>query len=268
MSSTRPRLRRLGGALACTAMLAAGGASLAGTAGAAPAVVAPPNCPSSTPNGRFVRYLYLNILHRCPDAGGGAYWTARLDNGTPRSAVSNALDMSTENVVENNVNLLYSKLFERLPSSSELHAGVNSIRSTRGDADLTATLASGDEYFANFKSKSTPESAWLNVAYNLVLGRAPDSAGKAYFLDMLGSSSTVATRRRVFMILEHSRENALDWTRSAMSAAFLRPADAGGVAYWMGWLQGAGHWQTFRMWTLMLASPEGYTLAQTQPSAT
>ena len=32
------------------------------------------------------------------------------------------------------------------------------------------------------------------------------------------------------------------------------------------WLLGPGKWRTFHMWTSVLSSPEGYALAQTQPS--
>ena len=98
--------------------------------------VVAPVCPAATANGRFVRFLYLQILMRCPDASGGAYWTAKLDHGSARSAVADVLDMSTENVVNNNVVPLYQGLLGRAPSSTELAAGVNSIRSTHGDAEL------------------------------------------------------------------------------------------------------------------------------------
>lgn len=265
MSSPRQRLRRFGAGIACAAMVAVGGASLAGTAGAG-APPSTPICPSSSANGRFVRYLYLNIMFRCPDASGGAYWTAKLDSGTPRSAVSNALDMSTENLVNNNVMPIYDQLLNRAPSSAELNAGVNSIRSTRSDASLTATIASSDEFFAQFSSESTPADAWIGAVYNGVLDRNPDEAGYYFFMDQLTPESSAGTRRWVVMTLEHSPENAADWTGAAMGGALLREPDQSGMAYWMGWLQGEGNWQTFRMWTLLLASPEAYSVAQSQPN--
>jgi hypothetical protein len=239
----------------------AGGAALAGTAGAG-APPSTPICPSSTANGRFVRYLYLNIMFRCPDASGGAYWTAKLDNGTPRSAVSNALDMSTENVVDNNVMPLYHDLLGRVPTSTELASGVDSIRSTRSDADLISFLISKDEVFSHYASFND----WLNDVYEGVLDRPADTNGLNFFNDYVSDPSTAGERRGVVKTLEHSPENAADWTAAAMGAAFGRGPDQGGMAYWTGWLQGEGHWQTFRMWTLMLASSEGYALAQTQPN--
>ena len=51
-----------------------------------------------------------------------------------------------------------------------------------------------------------------------------------------------------------------------MGVAFNRAPDQGGMDYWTGWLQGCGNWQTFRMWTAMLSSQEGFNLAQTQPN--
>jgi hypothetical protein len=265
MSSTHHRLRRLGASLSCALLLSGGLGIAAGTAGAASSVDAP-ICPAATANGRFVRFLYLQILMRCPDAAGGAYWTAKLDHGSARSAVADALDMSTENVVDNNVVPLYQGLLGRAPSSTELAAGVSSIRSTHGDAELIAGLASSDEFFAQFSSEDSPEGAWLGAVYNGILDRDPDEAGYSFFTDQLGTDSIAAVRHWVAMTLEHSPENAADWTGAAMGAAFNREPDQGGMAYWTTWLQGRGNWQTFRMWTAMLSSQEGYDLAQTQPN--
>jgi hypothetical protein len=265
MSSTHHRLRRLGASLSCAILLSGGLAVAASTAGAASSVDAP-ICPAATANGKFVRFLYLQIMMRCPDAAGGAYWTAKLDHGSARSAVADALDMSTENLVDNNVVPIYQQALHRAPSSTELAAGIGSIRSTHGDAVLIAKLASSDEFFANFSAAPNPEEAWLGTVYNIVLDRDTDAAGGDFFLSQLGSDSSAGMRNWVTMTLEHSPENAAGWTGAAMGAAFGREPDQAGMAYWMNWLQNSGKWQTFRMWTAMLSSQEGFNLAQTQPN--
>ena len=265
MSSTHHRLRRFGASLGCAILLSGGLGIAAGSAGAASSVEAP-ICPAATANGKFVRFLYLQILMRCPDPSGGAYWTARLDRGASRAGVADALDMSTENLTDNNVVGLYQGLLNRAPTATELAAGISSIRGTHGDADLIATLASSDEMFENFSSEDDPEAAWLDFVYNGVLDRDPDEAGFFFFHDQIAPNSTAGIRRWVAMTLEHSPENAADWTGAAMGAAFNRAPDDSGMAYWTGWLQGSGNWQTFRMWTLMLSSQEGFNLAQTQPN--
>lgn len=261
MSMFKFHLRRGAAGLGAALLLTTGLGALAVPAGAATSV-ASPVCPAAAGNARFVRYVYLQILMRCPDAAGLAYWTGMLDNGVPRSGFTNAIDMSTENVVVNNVMSLYHDILGRVPSSTEMSAGIDSIRTTRSDADLIVYLTSRDEYFSTFSSFN----AWLDAIYNRVLDRPSDVNGQNFFNAYVNSPSTAGERRGVVKTLEHSPENAHDWTASAMGAAFHRGPDSSGLAYWEDWLQGDGHWQTFRMWTLMLAAPEGYAVAQTQPN--
>ena len=70
------------------------------------------------------------------------------------------------------------------------------------------------------------------------------------------------------MSLEHSNANALSWVKASIAEALGRPADPAGVAYWTAWLTdpARGNWQTFRLWTRQLSSPEAYRRAQTQPA--
>jgi hypothetical protein len=48
-------------------------------------------------NSEYVAILYRNILHREGDAGGIAYWIARLEQGTPRARVLAEFSDSIEN---------------------------------------------------------------------------------------------------------------------------------------------------------------------------
>jgi len=272
MHNVHHRLRRAGAVVGCAVLIGAGfgiGAASAGaedpsttTAPVTTTTVAGPICPADTANGRFIRYLYLNILYRCPDPTGAAYWASELADGTPRATVSDALDMSMENLVDNNAIAYYQRVFKRAPSQSEIDAAVASIKATHGDADLLSTMYATDEFSGQFETATQ----WLGAVYNAILERDPDESGAAYFGDMLGTSPTVAQRKKVGMLLEHSAENAGGWTASALGAAFHRAPDDSGMGYWVGWLMGPGRFQTFRMWTYMLASDEGYALAQTQPN--
>src|SRR4051812_36231363 len=81
--------------------LAAGAGATPATAARASRVAEDPICPSDTANGRFVRWIYLNILNRCPDASGAAHWTAKLDSGTDRWAFARQVDYSNENITKN-----------------------------------------------------------------------------------------------------------------------------------------------------------------------
>jgi hypothetical protein len=247
---------------------------LATAAGAAPAKPAAPAqeapiCPSDTANGRLVRWIYLNILFRCPDEGGASYWTAQLDGGMSPWEFARRIDMSDENVLANNVDPIVGDLLGRAPSAAESQQYAASIRDNQGDARLLALLSSSDEYYNNKVTGATPQEKdqnWLNFAYNAILDRDPDPAGNAYFLGILGANgSTQATRHQVAIALEFSGENAEGWIGAVYGAGLHRGPDPDGFAYWKNWLLTTG-FRTFRMWTGFLTSTEAQAIAQTQPN--
>ena len=267
--------KRASAALASAALLAAGLGLTALPAGAdatPPVTTTPPTilCPQPAGNARFVRFAYFHILFRCPDAAGLAYWTTQLDHGMSTDRLTDVLDMSNENVLNNNVMPLYHAWLGRVPTAAEIPAAAAMIRSEEGDAELQAVLASSDEYYNTLTGQgSTPaamDSEWLHNVYEAVLERAPDDTGIAVFGTVFGTASTVATRHTVFMALEHSAENAVDWVGSAYFASLGRPADPGGHSYWSNWLLSSGNWRTFRMATYLMSSAEGQAIAQTQPA--
>lgn len=269
MPSTPRRLRRLVAGLSCAAMLVTGTGIV--TATAAQAAEPEVMCPADAGNARFVRWIYLNILFRCPDEAGLAYWTAQIDNGLPRDVVAGIVDMSDENLITNNVLHLYGAegILQRDPTDLEVAHGVDSILTYQSDGPLIAELLSSDEFYdSNLSDVPADErdDAWLNSAFNRILDRDPDPGGRAYFRAVLGEQSTAATRSAVALFLELSDENADSWVGAAMGGALHRAPDAGGFDFWKSWLTSDGAWQTFRMWSLLLSSPEAYSLAQSQPN--
>jgi hypothetical protein len=271
MYQTKQRLRRFVAGVGCAAVIATG----TGVLTAAPAHAVEPEivCPADAGNARFVRWIYLNILFRCPDEAGAAYWTTQLNSGLPRDVFADIVDMSDENLINNNVANFYGEgghgIVPRAATPQEITDGVASIRRYRSDGPLIAQLASSDEVFTALTAEAPAnerDDAWLNVAYGSILDREPDAGGRAYFKTIMGTPSTASGRFVVAMVMEHSAENADSWVGAALSGATHRMPDPGGLAYWKGWLMGPGNWQTFRMWTLMLSSDEAYALAQTQPN--
>jgi hypothetical protein len=264
-----PRALRRAVLLALTLLLlvplAAAPASAAPVAPAQPS----PACPEgSTPDARWVQFTYQAILRRCADPAGLAHWTAKLAGGASRASVSDAIDMSTENLGKNNVDPLYRFTLGRAPTAAERAAGIADLRARHANDHLTARLMASDEGYAREGVGATPlerDTAWITWAYNRILDRAPDPLGLRNYLGYFASTgSTAAQRFKVAMGLERSRSNALSWTRAAMAEALGRQPDPTGVAFWSQWLTGPrGRWQTFRMWTLLLASNEAYRRAQT-----
>jgi hypothetical protein len=256
--------------------LALGLGSLAAPAGAQSTIPDPePVCPADEGNARFVRFIYLNILFRCPTEADTAFWTAKLDGGYSRGQFAKYVDLSTENLVYNNVLELYGRLLDREPTQAELDAGVAFIRANQSDGQLIADILASDEFFENYEydevqrdgRATEKDEAWLNEVYNFILDRDVDEAGFEYWTGVLGEESTQATRRKVTRSLERAPEATFGWIFGVYFAGLNRPPSDGDIQYWQQWLLGpVGRWRTFHMWTTVLSSAEGYARAQTQPS--
>jgi hypothetical protein len=265
---TTSRSRRTFVGLICAVSLATVGGPLVMASGASAAPRVTTACPASAGDARLVRQIYLQILGRCPGGSESAYWVGRLGAGMARGAFAEAVDVSHENMVNNNVNPGFQGILGRAPTAAELTRWVRNIRNHHGDAVFGATLESSDEHYGHVAGAdaAAKDQAWLTEAYMQILDRAPDAAGRAHFTAQLGSPSTPATRLKVALRLEISGENARDWVGAVYGAAFGRGPDPAGMQFWVNWLLGPGHFQTFRMWTTFLSSNEGYALAQTQPN--
>jgi hypothetical protein len=230
----------------------------------------PPVCPADEGNARFVRFIYLNILFRCPSAADTTYWTQRLDAGYGRGQFAKWVDLSDENLIYNNVLALYGSLLDREPTTAELTAGVAHIRKNQSDAQIIADILASDEYYDAFEYESLAptdkDEAWLDHVYQWILDRPVDEAGAEYWHGVLGEPSTQATRRKVTRTLERVPEAATGWIYGVYGAGLQRGPGEAEFGYWQQWLLGPGQWRTFHMWTSVLSSPEGYARAQTQPS--
>lgn len=264
------RARPIVAAVAAATMLIVALATASSNAGAleSPATtVAPPttvvqiDCPQTTSNAIFVRYLYRSTLDRCPDAGGLAYWTAKLDGGTSRQSVTDSFVWAHE-VIAAMVVRYYHSILEAAPTTEQL---VEGVAMGRYDVqDIAIPLLAGDTYYSTF---STPQ-AWLSALYPRIFeGRTADAGGLAYFSAMLGSNPTLATRTQVVEDLVHSNEKARFWVNCSYEIGLGRTGSNTETAWWMGWLQTPGrHFDTQGMWAFFLASPEGQAFAQTQPN--
>jgi hypothetical protein len=230
----------------------------------------PPVCPAEEGNARFVRFVYLNILFRCPTSADTTYWTQRLDAGYGRGQLAKYVDLSTENLVFNNVLELYGRLLDREPTPAELDAGVAHIRAHQSDGQLIADILASDEFYDAFEldpeSEATKDEQWLNAMYQSILDRDADPDGMEYWLGVMGDPSTQATRQRVTRSLERVPEATFGWIYGVYGAGLHRGPSGEEIGYWQQWLLGPGRWRTFHMWTSVLSSAEGYALAQTQPS--
>jgi hypothetical protein len=270
MSSTK--MRGLLAGLICATTLAVSAGPLVTQVEAAPVT-----CPAAAGNARFVRFIFLSILARCPEASASTYWTNQLDGGMPRWTFTEAIDTSNENLIKDNAIPIYGGFLGRAPTAAEARAVAAHIVAQHEDGKIVAGILSSQEFYdivpgtPTGTKAATPDrdQTWLTQAFMAILDRGPGPESRAYFTRRLhasGPTSTVATRLRVAAVLERSAENARGWTGAVFFAGLNRPPDANGFAFWLKWLTGRGQWQTFRMWTHILSSNEGYARAQTQPN--
>lgn len=267
MSPVHPR-RIAALMLALSLGAAAVGLGAAPAAAEEPPTPAPAACLQPEGNARFVRFIYLQILHRCPEPAALTYFTKRLDAGLTRFNFTETIDMSNENLGANNVIPLYQDILGRAPTDAELAAGKAFIRARHQDGGLIAKLISSDEAYATIQgpTKAARDRAWLEQAYQGIVEAAPTPAEVAKWTALFGAGSTVSKRTYVANVLEESPPNATSWTFGVYGAGLNRGASPDELAFWARWLNGRGHWQTFRMWTNVLSSHEAYELAQTQPA--
>lgn len=273
----RGRLRHLAASAGCAAMLAVAasgtfglvGASTAGAATGDDATPAPAPCAIQPEgNARYVAWAYQEVLFRCPDASGLAYWTDQLDSGTSRMAFLQGLDYSDENLVNNNIVALYEGVLHRAPTDAEIAEWLPKFRAEHADGDLFATLYATDTVWDSLPETGRTE-AFIAMLYSAVLDRVGDQSvadpqGFSFFTSILGTNPTEAQRYHVaYEYFEQSTENAHDWVWASFQSSLGRLPDATGGVYWTDWVLNKG-FRTFDMCLYLKASNEAYANAQAQ----
>lgn len=241
------RARRHTGAwplLAAVAVTAASVVAGASTVGAAPPVArssasadtaaastdpaALPVEPSWSP---LVDQLYASVLDRSAEPGARAYWGGLLDTAGPGVAGVGAqarrmaaqLTHSNE-AAHRRVTSAYQTLLARAPEPAGLTFW--SARITRGHEveEVWAAIANSREF------RSKPAADQVDAVYALVLDRAPDAGGRAFWSTWVAAHGPVA----LVSALDHSSEYADRIVTSAFQAVLHRTPDAAGRSYWTG----------------------------------
>ena len=140
----------------------------------------------------LVATLYRTFLHREPDPGGLAGWSAVLR--TQRLAVARGFILSPEfqrllpdrtdrAAVAAVITRLYQQILQREPDPAGLAGWVDHVVTT-GDLEGAAAgfLASPE-----FEARPLSQSGYVTILYRTFLGREPDPAGLAGWTNALGS---------------------------------------------------------------------------------
>lgn len=137
--------------------------------------------PSATAS--FVEQLYTRFLHRASDAGGMAYWTGKLDTGAMNAAQVSAEFMSGtefQHAVDPVVRL-YFAAFGRVTNAASFSFWADAVRSGQTPHQIGTELTEGPAFQSLYGALGNGD--FLDALYQAAFRRAPDAAGKAYYLD-------------------------------------------------------------------------------------
>jgi hypothetical protein len=175
---------------------------------------------------QYVTSLYDSLLGRKPDTGGLTYWGELIETGLPRPNLVESLWQSGEHRALQ-VSQYYSTYLHRTPSGAEQSAWVNVFLAGATEAQVEAGFLTSPEYLASHGSGD----AFVVGLYNDVLGRTPDAAGQAGWTQALQTGASLSQVALAFLTTPEARQQVID----GYYQTFLnRPADAGGVAAWLG----------------------------------
>jgi hypothetical protein len=117
---------------------------------------------------RYITRVYADLFNRTPDPTGLASWTAKLNSGTPRVAVANAITSSTE-YRSKLITGSYAHYLRRPPDAGGLKVWLAAMGHGMTVAQLESGFIASQEYYV--KSGST-NAGWITKLYRDVLARS------------------------------------------------------------------------------------------------
>lgn len=145
---------------------------------------------------QFIDLVYQNVLGRPPDATGRAYWLSVLAVGGGRGQVMTGFSESGEFIANTGtagpqsvsvaeVYRLYVAFFLRIPDDAGLQYWV-AVRSGGTPLEvIAAAFTQSAEFQATYGD--LPDGDFIELVYNNVLAREPDSAGSQHWASVLAT---------------------------------------------------------------------------------
>jgi hypothetical protein len=172
-------------------------------------------------NLNYVASLYADLLDRTDITtadSGVRYWASVLDLGAPRTSVARAIQNASSEFYGGIVEFSYQRYLDRTADIGGFSYFVNGWRNKTLTLEVvTAVVVGSGEYFALHDSTNL---SFVDAAYFDVLGRAPDSAGRNYFLVILAAYG----RSGVAWVLANSDENRRNEIKFAVDSYLGRAA--------------------------------------------
>lgn len=222
-------MRRLLVSLLIAALLATVAPPLATaqqSAGVSPLDVAPED---------FVDQQYQDFLARGPDAGGLAFWAARLRGGEDPASLIETMVNTPEfaNRVAPLVRLYYAHL-QRSPELDGLKFWVGQLGNGWTITDVSNFFADSPEFEARYGSLTNAE--YVERVYQNVLGRGSDDVGRAYWIEQLDGGLKRGTMMAQFSEGPEFKKQTDGLVRATMLyiGMLRRAPDPQGVEFWAG----------------------------------
>ncbi len=134
----------------------------------------------------FVCDAYENLLGRQPDSGGLTTFVGLLNAGVSHTQVAVDLVSSAE-YRGDLVNAFFEQFLDRPAEPGALATFVGLLNAGATDQQVISDLVGSPEFF---NQAGGTNAGFLNLAYQRILGRVPDSSGVSTFLGLLNAGTS------------------------------------------------------------------------------
>jgi hypothetical protein len=207
---------------------------------------------------RTVRLAYLRLAGRCPSQQELAWFDTYLRGGGS-SAIAVGTIAASPAALTGLVEGEYQRLLHRSADPGGLAFWRSWLASTHRLDLLDANLLASAEFSA--QQADGGSQAFVAGLYTTVLGRTGAPSEVAYWTQRLAAG---ATRGAVALAIIDSPESGRRTVGRTYAALLRRPADPGGVAYWLSVLNPNAQW--FTLVGALGSSVEFDQAAQAQPA--
>lgn len=207
-----------------------------------------------------IRKLYLQVLGREPEEAGLLYWLEKLRRGATYGAVAAGIFESDERL-DPIIRGMYRQYLLREAEPGGLAYWKDVWRRSGGPERVVTGIAASAEFFA---SAGGSHAAWVTELYRRLLGREPEAAGLAYWVDLL--DRRVASREQVVVGFVQSDENYHNLVTGWYRQYLQRDPDRDGLAWWVAQLRAGATQRQIQM--ALIESAEYRSVPAVPPAGT
>jgi len=185
----------------------------------------------------FAMQQYRDFLGREGDAAGISFWTDQLSTGAQSlgQMVETYFNSTEFQGTGAPVARLYFAYFLRIPDYAGLNYWIGQFRSGTSLEAISNAFAASAEFTNRYGALD--DSQFVSLVYTNVLGRAPDSAGLAYWTGQLAT----LTRGQMMVAFSESAEyRALIGNQIYVTMIYVgmlrREPDSAGFAFWVDYM--------------------------------